>query len=182
MVVPSPREQHFDRLAREHKDAVYRTMLRVCGNQEDAEDVLVDALLAAYRALDQLRDDLAFRSWLAQIGKRLCGRVRRKESVLPVMRFSEMELNPEGTEADPAQDVDEEVEKRELHACVERTILQIPKLYREVYLLREVEGLTAEETSAKLGLTIANVKTRLHRARAMVRDALDHSLCGGNVV
>ena len=56
----------FDSLTRLHKDSVYRQMLRVCGNSEDAEDVLVEALLKAYRHLDQLRESAAFRAWLAQ--------------------------------------------------------------------------------------------------------------------
>ena len=60
----------FDELAEAHKDAVYRQMIRACGNREDAEDVLVEALLKAYRSLDQLRDQGAFRAWLARIGRR----------------------------------------------------------------------------------------------------------------
>ena len=63
----------FEKLANEHKDAVYRNMIRVCGNREDAEDVLIEALLKAYRHLDQLRDDRAFQPWLAQIAKRVAG-------------------------------------------------------------------------------------------------------------
>ena len=53
---------NFERLANQHKDLVYRQMVRVCGNREDAEDVLIEALLRAYRHLDQLRDSVAFRS------------------------------------------------------------------------------------------------------------------------
>jgi len=63
---------NFEALANEHKDAVYRQMIRACGSREDAEDVLVEALLKAYRNLDQLRDSVALRSWLAQIARRVC--------------------------------------------------------------------------------------------------------------
>jgi RNA polymerase sigma-70 factor (ECF subfamily) len=62
----------FETLANQHKDAVYRQMVRVCGNREDAEDVLIEALLKAYRNLDRLRDAVAFRSWLGRIASRCC--------------------------------------------------------------------------------------------------------------
>ena len=63
---------NFEALTQQHKDAVYRQMIRVCGNREDAEDVQVEALLKAYRHLDELRDSAAFRGWLAQIARRVC--------------------------------------------------------------------------------------------------------------
>jgi len=81
----------FEKLANENKDAVYRQMLRVCGNREDAEDVLVEALLKAYRNLDTLRESTAFRAWLAQIGRRVCWQLKEKEALLPVLQLSSLE-------------------------------------------------------------------------------------------
>ena len=89
----------FDALANEHKDAVYRQMIRACGNREDAEDVLVEALLKAYSNLGQLRDSAAFRSWLAQIGRRVCWQLKQREALLPIMQLSAMEA--EGSELNP---------------------------------------------------------------------------------
>jgi RNA polymerase sigma-70 factor (ECF subfamily) len=86
----------FEALANEHKDAVYRQLIRACGNREDAEDVLIEALLKAYRNLGQLRDSSAFRSWLAQIGRRVCWHLKQREALLPIMQLSAMEA--EGTE------------------------------------------------------------------------------------
>jgi RNA polymerase sigma-70 factor, ECF subfamily len=74
----------FDRLAQRHRDAVYRQMVRVCGNRDDAEDVLVEALVSAYRHMESLRDEGAFRGWLATIGRRVCGKVRAREALEPV--------------------------------------------------------------------------------------------------
>jgi len=65
VIFTQPGPPDFDVLTRQHKDSVYRQMLRVCGNREDAEDFLVEALLKAYRHLNQLRDLVAFRAWLA---------------------------------------------------------------------------------------------------------------------
>ena len=77
--------QDFESLAAEHKDAVYRQLIRTCGNQEDAEDVLVEALLKAYQHLDQLREHSAFRPWLAQIGRRVCWHLKEREALRPLM-------------------------------------------------------------------------------------------------
>lgn len=83
----------FEALANEHKDAVYRQLIRACGNREDAEDVLVEALLKAYRNLEQLRDSAAFRAWLAQIGRRVCWQLKQREALLPIMQLSAMEAD-----------------------------------------------------------------------------------------
>ena len=69
----------FDQLVAEHKDAIYRQMVRVCGDRDDADDALVEALGRAYRSLDQLREPEAFRGWLTQIGRRVCLRMRRRD-------------------------------------------------------------------------------------------------------
>src|ERR1700686_1719519 len=96
----------FDALTRQHQDSVYRQMLRVCGNREDAEDVLVEALLKAYRHLDQLRESQAFRAWLAQIAKRVCWQLKERESLSPLLQLSMLE--DEGREVpgtEPTPDV-----------------------------------------------------------------------------
>jgi DNA-directed RNA polymerase specialized sigma24 family protein len=71
----------FETLANQHKDEVYRQMIRACGNREDAKDVLVEALLKAHRHLGQLRDGGAFRAWLAQIARRVCWQLKKREAV-----------------------------------------------------------------------------------------------------
>ena len=71
------------RISLEHKDAVDRQMIRVCGNREDAEDVLIEALLKAYRHLDQLRESAAFSGLAGEIAKRVCWQLKERESLLP---------------------------------------------------------------------------------------------------
>lgn len=160
-----------------HKDAVYRQMVRVCGNHDDAEDVLVEALLSAYRASEQLRDEAAFRGWVATIGRRVCGRLRKKESNLSLLSLSAVEGEP-AIEPVASDDVADAVEQRDMRSCVHRVIESLPELYRTVYWMREIEGIPAEEVGRQLGLSVPAVKSRLHRARAMVRSALDESMCG----
>ena len=95
----------FEKLANEHKDAVYRQMLRVCGNREDAEDVLIEALLKAYQHLHQLNDAVAFRAWLAQIARRVCWQLKEREALSPLLQLSMLE--EEGAEIkDPKPPLD----------------------------------------------------------------------------
>src|SRR5215472_12763370 len=77
----------FEHLANRHKDAVYRQLIRACGNREDAEDVLIEALLKACRNLDQLQDAAAFRAWLAQIGRRVCWQLKERDALLPILQL-----------------------------------------------------------------------------------------------
>jgi RNA polymerase sigma-70 factor, ECF subfamily len=165
----------FEALANEHKDAVYRQMIRACGNREDAEDVLVEALLKAYRNLDQLRESAAFRAWLAQIGRRVCWQLKQREALLPLMQLSAMEAGGaelESTEEPP----DVQTGRREMKQLFRDAIASLPLAEQTVYELRDLEELSGEETAAKLGLSLAAMKSRLHRAREGVRKYLDEAL------
>ena len=166
---------NFDTLARQHKDAVYRQMIRVCGNREDAEDVLIEALLKAYRHLDQLRESAAFRAWLAQIAKRVCWQLKERESLLPLLQLSALE--DEGREvagADPPPDA--QLAQQEMKQLLKEAIDALPSLYRQVYQLCDVEDLRGDEVAQRLGISLAAMKSRLHRARDLVRSHLDTAL------
>jgi len=166
----------FETLVTRHKNAVYRQMVRVCGNQDDAEDALSEALLRAYRALDALRNDEAFRGWLLQIARRVCGRMKRKERLLPILDMSSMEQD--GWEAaDPGVGTDVLVQEKELKACVAHALSSLEEPYRQAYILRDVEGLSGEEAAEELGISLAALKSRLHRARQQVREQIDFALC-----
>lgn len=166
---------HIEDLVANHRDAVYRQMLRVCGNHEDAEDALANAILAALRASEQLRDPTSFQAWLAQIGRRACTRLKSK---LRESKFASLEeLQSRGFEApDGFPGPGEESELAELKNCVATAIESVPELYREVYLRREVLGESAAQVASSLNLTIPALKSRLHRARQMVRESLDQGL------
>jgi RNA polymerase sigma-70 factor, ECF subfamily len=152
----------FEALTNEHKDAVYRQLVRACGNREDAEDVLIEALLKAYRSLDQLRESKAFRSWLAQIGRRVCWQLKEREALLPIMQLSAME--DEGAElAADRPSVEAEAARSQMKALLQRAIESLPKVEREVYVMRDVEELGGDETALKLNITLAAMKSRLHR-------------------
>jgi RNA polymerase sigma-70 factor (ECF subfamily) len=160
--------ERYERLVQEHKDAVYRQMVRVCGNHDDAEDVLVEALLRAYQALDSLEDETAFRGWLAIIGRRVCGRLRKKEALAPLVALADAERIPV-----PPDDLADHGDMASLKARLHQALDELPEEMRQVYMLRDIEEVSGEETADRLGITLAAMKSRLHRARALVREKMD---------
>lgn len=155
----------LERLLNEHKDAVYRQMVRVCGNKEDAEDALASAVLAALQTRTEIHEDGAFRSWLSTIGTRVCVRMRKHPSFAPILE------EIEATEGDG-------MEMGVLKSCVKEAVDALPAAMRDVYVACEIEEQTLEEVALHLDISVAAAKSRLHRARKLVRDMLDHSVCG----
>jgi RNA polymerase sigma-70 factor (ECF subfamily) len=168
---------NFEELANEHKDAVYRQMLRVCGNHEDAEDVLMEALLKAYRSLEQLKETAAFRAWLAQIARRVCWHLKEREALAPLLQLSEVEEHRELVH--PGQSPEMEMSRLEMKGLLWQAIGELPEELREVYILRDVEDRSGEEVARRLGITLAAMKSRLFRARKALREQLDAMLTAG---
>ncbi len=167
----------FDALTRQHKDAVYRQMLRACGNREDAEDVLVEALTKAYRHLDQLRDSTAFRGWLAQIGRRVCWQLKEREALLPLLQLST--LDDEGREISGTVPTPEAMLARgEMKRILDDAIAEMPPIYRSVYQMRDLEERPGDEVAKALRISRAAMKSRLSRARELVRVRLDAVFAG----
>ena len=147
-------------------------MVRVCGNREDAEDVLIEALLSAYRSLDTLRDNAAFRAWLSQIARRVCWRLKNRDRLAPLLQLSSLEQEGKQITADTVP-ADVQLAAREMRETLYRAIDSLPVTLREVYQLRDVEELSGEEVTSRLGLSKAAMKSRLHRARTLLREHLD---------
>src|SRR3954464_6800728 len=109
-------------------------MIRVCGNREDAEDVLVEALLKAYRNLDQLRESTAFRGWLAQIARRVCWQLKQRESLQPLVQMSAYE-DEGGQVKDQADSPELQVAKQQMKEWLLKAVEDLQPEYREVYVL-----------------------------------------------
>jgi RNA polymerase sigma-70 factor, ECF subfamily len=169
---------NFEALANEHKDAVYRQMIRVCGNREDAEDVLIEALLKAYRHLDQLRDSVAFRAWLAQIARRVCWQLKQRDSLMPLLQLSALEDEGKQISGNDLP-VETQLASRQMKGLLSEAVDNLPPAYRSVYQLRDVEELSGREVARQLGISTAAMKSRLHRARELLRQHLDSALAGG---
>lgn len=153
-------------------------MVRVCGNHADAEDVLIEALLKAYRHLDQLHDSAAFRAWLAKIGSRVCWQLRKREALMPLMQLSELEEGGNEISA-AAPSAHTQVELAEMKSLLMQAIADLPAPYRAVYEMRDLQNVAGEKVARKLGISVAAMKSRLHRARVLIREQLDSKLLKG---
>lgn len=174
-------ERAFDRLWARHRDRVFRSLLKACGgNIETTHDVLQDALLSAFRALQNFRGDASFATWLYTIARRLCIRARRD-----LDRFYSLD-DPLNTEEGQqilrelidkhAQDPEAIAIEDDLKERVQQAVAELPESLRQVLILRDIEELSTEETAHQLGLTIPAVKARLHRAREQLRQRLEQVL------
>lgn len=163
----------LEALLERHEVRLYRFARRLCRHREDAEDVLQESLLAAARGLPRFRGASSLGTWLYTIARSFCIKKRRKSVFAP----TEVSLDTEASAAargvaDPARRPDDALEASRLDTALERAIAALDRPYREVVLLRDVEGLSAAEVARVTGLSVAAVKTRLHRARGRIRDAL----------
>jgi len=163
----------LEALLERHQARLYRFARRLCRHREDAEDVLQESLLAAARGLPGFRGASSLGTWLYTIARSFCIKKRRRSVFAP----TEVSLDTEASAAarglaDPARRPDDALEASRLEAALEGAIAGLDRPYREVLLLRDVEGLSAAEVARVTGLSVAAVKTRLHRARGRLREAL----------
>jgi RNA polymerase sigma-70 factor (ECF subfamily) len=162
----------FERQLDQHRDSVYRQMVRVCGNYDDADDALAEAMLLAFRASATLRDPENFRAWLAIIGRRVCVRLRQHPSIKPILEMAEIDVTP-----DDAPNPEQVALMNETKDCIHGVIAALPADLRELYVMREIEQRPGQEVADQLGLSLAAMKSRLHRAREMVRNQMDRAVC-----
>jgi RNA polymerase sigma-70 factor (ECF subfamily) len=147
----------------------YRFSLLVCGHVEDAEDVMQDALLRTYRHVGEIKDPQAFRTWLYTTVRNACLMKRRRRAGEPADFVAASEIDVEGSARRPDQQMIDAWIDRRLHAA----LAALPPSHRAIVVLREIEGLSTKEVAEVTGLSEANVKTRLHRARVMLRREME---------
>lgn len=170
-VVAGEREL-FELLLRRYNQRIYRSVRAIVRNSQDTEDVMQQAYVNAFRSLHQFEGRSSVATWLTRIAIReAIARNDRNSSRLRAVP----EIQGEHTMNDirePGPDPEEQAVARDLMQLVEAEVAALPDSYRSVLLLREVEGLSTDETAECLEVSADVVKTRLHRARAMLRDAL----------
>ncbi len=145
----------------------------MCREQEDAKDILQETLLAAARTLPEFRGASSVSTWLYTIARSFCIKKRRTSKFAPEQIHS-LDADPEAVAAvrDHRRGPEEDVAGRQLREALDAAIGALDPMYREVLVLRDVEGLSAPEVAEVLGLTVEAVKSRLHRARTAVRERL----------
>jgi RNA polymerase sigma-70 factor (ECF subfamily) len=162
----------YEILMRRYNQRLYRVALAILRNDAEAEDVMQEAYVRAYRHLNHFAERAPFSAWLTRIAvnealarRRSRARNEELESMDPETKFS-MKM------ADTAPDPEQTATRIELGGLLEEAVLGLPEQYRTVVMLRDVEEMSTTETAAALEMTEENVKVRLHRGHAMMRSWL----------
>ena len=159
----------FEILMRRHNQRIYRAMRAILSVEEEIEDAMQQAWFNAYRHLQQFAGDAQFSTWLTRIAVNEALAHLRKRARFPLAGEEDAVLTLiESNRPDP----EEHASSSELREVLEREVAALPEAYRSVVMLRDVEGLSTSETADCLSVSEEVVKTRLHRARTMLRDNL----------
>ena len=166
----------FEKLVRQYDRQVFRIAQHITQNREDAEDVVQDAFLKAYQKLDQFQGNSKFYTWLVRIAVNESLMRLRKRRTGKMVSIDEDVETEEGSMprdlADWSPNPEALYGQSELADILRKTIQGLPQGFRVVFVLRDVEGLSTEETAETLGLSIPAVKSRLLRARLQLRERL----------
>ncbi len=165
----------FRELVARYEAKVYRLALKMVRDAQDAEDVLQETFISVYRHLDTFRGDSEFSTWVY--------RIATNASLMKLRsRKPTVSLEDDSADADddaPPRDLadwsaapDEMLLNSEIRAEMDAALTQLPEILRAVFVLRDIQGLSIEETARVLDISSANVKTRLHRARLALRETL----------
>ena len=166
----------FYELIRPYERRVYAAAIAILRNPADAEDVAQEAMLKALRHIRQFRAEARFSTWLVQIAVNEARMRRRKEHAdlmepIADKRDEEGNYTPRDF-ADWREIPSESLERKEIREKLAEALASLGEIYREVFVLRDMQHLSIEETARALGISTASVKTRLLRARLMLRDLL----------
>lgn len=167
----------MDRLLTRHQAAIYRFGAKMCRDEEDAKDVLQDTMMAAVRSIPEFRGGAALSTWLYAIARSFCIKKRRTSKFAPE-RIESLEAQAGQAEeiADARRSPEDDAAGRQLQHALDAAIADLDPMYREVIVLRDVEGLSAPEVAEVMGLSVEAVKSRLHRARTAVRERIAPAL------
>lgn len=161
----------FEILMRRYNQRLFRVARSILADEAEAEDVMQEAYVRAFRELATFRGEARFATWLTRIAcHEALARAQKRRRLVPITGGE-----PPGP---PSQTLgpERELENRELHAVIREAVEVLPDPLRTVFCLREIEGLSTEETADALSLTVENVRVRLHRAKVSLRQTLDRRI------
>lgn len=164
----------LEALLARYQSQIYRFGMRMCRDPEDAKDVLQDTLIATARGVRDFRGASSISTWLYSIARSFCIKKRRRSKFAPALERSlDTEVREQAIALpDASKHPEEALAGKQIQAALERAIGSLEPMYREVLVLRDVEGLSAQEVSDVLEISVQAVKSRLHRARIAVRNQM----------
>jgi RNA polymerase sigma-70 factor (ECF subfamily) len=176
--INSGQTDKFHDLVKRYEQKLYNFSLRMCRDHSDAEDMIQETFLNVFRYLKDFRYETKFKNWLYKVAASTCIKKRRKSKFAPEKELSLDDFLPANETEVPDHVPDwaliplDKLLNQELSNTINQEILSLPKKYRLVIVLRDIEGFSTTETAQILSLSPSNVKVRLHRARLYLRDKL----------
>ena len=176
--INSGQTDKFHDLVKKYEQQLYNFSLRMCRDHSDAEDMIQETFLNVFRYLKSFRYETKFKNWLYKVSASTCIKKRRKSKFAPEKELSLDDFLPGNETEVPDHAPDwalmplDKLLNQELSNTINQEILSLPKKYRLVIVLRDIEGFSTTETAQILSLSTSNVKVRLHRARLYLRDKL----------
>ncbi|TJW17436.1 MAG: RNA polymerase sigma factor [Mesorhizobium sp.] len=165
----------FRTIIKTHNQRLYRIARGVVRNDSEAEDIVQEAYVRAFAHLDTFRGESSLATWLSRIVlNEALGRLRKRRRTVAMPENPQAEIIK--FPLNPSDDPERTMAQRQILELVERATDSLPDVYRTVFVARVIEGLSIEETAELLSVRPETVKTRLHRARALVRKALDDQI------
>jgi RNA polymerase sigma-70 factor (ECF subfamily) len=166
----------FDELVQRYERKIFRLAKNITGNDEDAEDVLQESFLKAYSHLDSFQGESKFYTWLVRIAvNEALMKLRKRKSDRTVSLDEPVETSDEPVAREIAvweDDPEKKYSQDELRDILDRAVESLKPSFRTVFILRDIEELSTEETAEALGISIPAVKSRLLRARLQLREKL----------
>jgi RNA polymerase sigma-70 factor (ECF subfamily) len=166
----------FGELVRRYEGKIFRLALHVTQNREDAEDVLQETFLKAYEHLDQFKGDSKFYTWIVRIAvNQALMKLRRRKTDKSVSLDEAIDTGEDTITREVAawdEDPEQRFSREELGEILDTAVESLEPAYRSVFVLRDIEELSTEETAEALNLSVPAVKSRLLRARLQLREKL----------
>jgi RNA polymerase sigma-70 factor (ECF subfamily) len=169
----------FEELLARYEDKVFRLALRIVRNETDAKEILQETFVSIWRKLDTFKGDSQFGSWVYRIATNAALMRLRAQRRHPEVSTEELPIGyldnygqPPPSGENWSKRPDDQLQSSELRDHIQKAVDALPDIYRTVFVIRDVEGLSTEETAEVLGISIPTVKTRLHRARIALRDVI----------
>lgn len=169
----------YRRFVDQHSASVYNVALKLLGDEQEAEDVLQETFMSAFKALDSFEARSTLSTWLYRIAYNASLMRLRKRRQMTTFSLDTPPFDSDGQEVPAGRQLvdwsavpDEELLTAEAREEMDRAIAELPESLRSTFVLRDIHGLSGAETAEVLGITVQAVKTRLHRARLRLRDRL----------
>lgn len=170
----------FRTIMQRHNRRLYRIVRGILRNDHEAEDVVQEAYVRAFTHLESFRGDSSLGTWLARIAmNEAMGRLRRERLTVDLAAVEAQRTRAQIIQfplATTSDNPEQTMAQRQILQLVEQATDNLPEIYRIVFITRVIEGMDVEETAELLGLKPQTVKTRLHRARLLVREQLDKQI------